>query len=132
MSVPVVAVRYYGMASHHDLGRTGEALAAAYLQARGWTVLDRNYRFGHKEIDLVVRRGRTVAFVEVKSRASSRFGDPILAITRAKRREIHRVATVWIARHGHVGDEYRFDAVTVVWNAGQTVISHVEDAWRGG
>ncbi|HWV56516.1 MAG TPA: YraN family protein [Longimicrobiales bacterium] len=120
------------MASQHELGRTGEAVAAAYLEARGWTVVDRNYRFGHKEVDLVVRRGRTVAFVEVKARASDRHGDPIFAVTIAKRREIERVALVWITRHGRPGDEYRFDVVTVIHNAAQTQISHVEDAWRGG
>lgn len=105
-------------------------LAAQYLEAAGWTVVDRNYRFGRHEIDLIIRRGRIVAFVEVKARASRRFGDPLAAITAAKRRDIVRVARVWIARHGGPDDLYRFDAVSIVWSGGMPQVEHIQDAWR--
>ncbi len=119
------------MAESHDLGRRGESLAAAILQERGWAILARNFRLGHKEIDLVARRGPIVAFIEVKTRAGLRYGHPLEAITRAQRTEIARVAGAWIARHGRRGDVYRFDAVAVLWqdNAPPTV-EHLEDAWR--
>lgn len=116
------------MAFTHERGQAGEALAAAFLEARGWTILARNFRFGHKEIDLVARRGRTVAFVEVKARAVGALGDPLLAITRAKRREIERVAEFWIARHGTRELEYRFDAVAVIWGADEVRVVHVPGA----
>lgn len=119
------------MGESHDLGRRGEELAAAALERRGWTILDRNYRLGHKEIDLIVRRGAVVAFVEVKTRASDDYGHPLEAITRAKRAEIERVARAWMQRHGRGCDVYRFDAVAVRFDRGaEPAIQHVEDAWR--
>lgn len=94
-------------------------------------ILCRNFRLGHKEIDIVARRGRVVAFVEVKTRTGLGYGHPLEAITRAQRREIARVATTWMARHGGRGDLYRFDAIAVLWAGGeQPLIEHVEDAWR--
>ncbi|HEX7118529.1 MAG TPA: YraN family protein [Longimicrobiales bacterium] len=121
------------MSESHDLGRTGEALAARWLSAHGWTVLARNFRLGHKEVDLVARRGRVVAFVEVKTRAGPGWGHPLEAITRAKRAEIETVARAWIARHGRRTDVYRFDAIAVLrTSAGAWTLEHVEDAWRAG
>jgi putative endonuclease len=113
------------------LGDRGERIAAAFLAARGWVVLHRQYRLGHREIDLVARRGEVVAFVEVKTRGGTGFGDPLEAITWRKRREIQRVALAWIDRFGRPGDVYRFDAVGILLPAGGAPrIDHVEDAWR--
>jgi putative endonuclease len=113
------------------LGDRGERLAADYLERGGWTVLARNYRVGHREVDLVARRGEVVAFVEVKTRAGLGYGHPLEAITAGKRREIMRVAQAWVERHGQPGEEYRYDAVAVlILGGGEPVIEHVEDAWR--
>lgn len=121
------------MARSHQFGRGCEDLAARTLEDAGWSVLARNYRLGHKEIDLIARRGRLVAFVEVKGRSSSRFGHPVEAISAAKRREILRVARDWILRHGTPADEYRFDAIGVLWRrSGPPAVEHFEDAWRPG
>ena len=114
------------------LGDRGEEIAARWLQARGWTLLARNFRMGRKEIDLVARRGEVVAFVEVKTRAGRGYGHPLEAITWKKRREIRQVAQAWMDRFGRAGDVYRFDAVAVlVEGGGEPVVEHVEDAWRG-
>lgn len=113
------------------LGSLGEDIAARALERHGWTLLHRNYRFGHKEIDLVARHGEVVAFVEVKTRASAGFGHPLEAITSRKRREIQQVAAAWIQRHGHPSDVYRFDAIAVFISEDRPPrIEHVEDAWR--
>ena len=113
------------------LGDRGEELAARFLQRTGWTLLDRNFRMGRKEIDLVARRDGVVAFVEVKTRAGSGYGHPLEAITWKKRREIQQVAAAWIDRKGRPGDTYRFDAVAVmIAGGGEPRIDHVEDAWR--
>jgi putative endonuclease len=119
------------MAESHNLGRLGEELAAAMLRERGWKILERHFRLGHKEIDLVARRGQLVVFVEVKTRGSLRYGHPLEAITRAKRAEIALVASAWIARHGRHGDSYRFDAVSILsQGCAAPEIEHIEDAWR--
>jgi putative endonuclease len=131
MAVSRPAVPRGCMARSHQLGLWGEQAAARYLAARGWAVLHRNWRLGHKEIDLVVRRRGVVAFVEVKSRSGAAFGHPLEAITASKRREIETVARAWIARHGRPGESYRFDAIAVVREGGTpATLLHVEDAWR--
>ncbi|HEX6587483.1 MAG TPA: YraN family protein [Longimicrobiales bacterium] len=118
------------MGESHRLGIEGEALAARHLERAGWRIVARNWRFGHKEIDLIARRGRTVAFVEVKTRAALRWGHPLLAVDARKRSEIERVARVWLARHGRRGDEARFDAIAVYRDEGGGLrLEHVEDAW---
>lgn len=117
----------------HALGRWGEEQAARFLHRRGWTVLARNYRFGRREVDLVVRRGDVVAFVEVKTRSGEGFGHPAEAITRLKRREVEAVAADFLRRHRPGAAVVRFDAVSVVaWGRapGFARIEHVEDAWR--
>lgn len=119
------------MAESHDFGTRCEQAAARHLGEAGWQILARNYRFGHREIDLITRQGSLVAFVEVKGRTASGYGHPLLAVTRRKRREIQRVAQQWIARHGRPGDVYRFDAVAVLLDRhGRPLVEHVPDAWR--
>jgi putative endonuclease len=116
------------------LGRLGEEQAARFLEARGWTILERNVRSGRKEVDLIVRRGKVLAFVEVKCRRGVGFGDPLEAITAAKRREIARVARDWLGgRDLPPLTEIRFDAVSVYWpRGGKPRIQHVPDAFRLG
>jgi putative endonuclease len=118
----------------HALGRWGEERAARFLQRRGWTVLARNYRFGRREVDLVVRRQDVVAFVEVKTRAGNGFGAPQEAITALKRREIEAVATHFLARCRLEDVLVRFDALAIVVDRELRVarVEHVEDAWRPG
>lgn len=128
------------MAAHNDFGARAERLAAAHFERNGWTILERNWRFGRREIDLIVRRGCTIAFVEVKARASVAHGHPLESIDWRKRRDIAIAASGWIERHGRRAWEYRFDAVHVI--APQPVVRgrtegadptpdvhHTENAW---
>jgi len=118
----------------HRLGRRGEDVAATFLKDCGWTVLARNYRFGRREVDLVIRRGGVLAFVEVKTRAGEGFGGPEAAITRLKRREIEIVAAQYLIRFPPGDVDIRFDAVALRRCDGQGGfhIQHIEDAWRPG
>ena len=118
------------MAQSHELGSRSEQIAADHLAALGYSILERNYRVGHKEVDLVVGRPGLVAFVEVKARAGPAWGHPLDSITWAKRREIEHVARAWIAANGRAGTMYRFDAVAVLWYGQRSVVEHVPDAWR--
>jgi putative endonuclease len=114
----------------YDLGRRSEELACDYLKARDWAILDRNYRAGPKEIDIVASGGGTIAFVEVKARSNVTFGHPIHAITWRKRRDLEHAARAWIRTHRHPASVFRFDAITVIWKNGSNTIEHFEDAWR--
>ena len=116
----------------HALGRWGEREAARALERRGWRILARNYRAGRKEIDIVARRERTLAFVEVKTRAGVGFGHPEEAVTGSKRREIEAVATDFVRRHRLEHLDIRFDVVAIVVGRGRRIerFTHVPDAWR--
>jgi putative endonuclease len=117
----------------HRLGAAFEQAAARSLERAGWRVLERNVRFQRREIDLVVRRGAIVAFVEVKGRRGSACGHPVEAVTARKRREIQSVARWWITRHDEPGVDYRFDVVSVTPDgAGGLAVDHLVDAWRPG
>lgn len=112
------------------LGAAGERVAERWLRARGWCILARRFRSGHRDVDLIARRERVVAFVEVKTRRGLDFGDPVEAVGWRKRRELTRSAQVWIDRCGEPGAVYRFDVVAVLVAAQCAVrIRHVEDAF---
>ena len=116
-------------AARQTLGRIGEAVAARWLRRHGWRVLAERFRNGHRDLDLVVERGGTVAFVEVKTRRDTAFGDPIEAVSWRKRRELIRSAKVWTDRFGPPGAAYRFDVVGVVVLGRDARIRHVENAF---
>lgn len=124
-------------AANQLMGERGERLAEAWLVARGWTVLDRRFRSGHRDIDLVVGRTegergaecRTVVFVEVKARTSPAYGGPLAAVHWRKQREMARAAREWIAKHRLSGDGYRFDVIGIVYGQGNPEVVHVENAF---
>jgi putative endonuclease len=121
-------------ADAHSLGRWGEVQAGEHLSRNGWRILARNYRFGRREVDLVIRKADLVAFVEVKTRAGEGYGSPEEAITRLKRREIEAVAKEFLIRHRLSRLEVRFDVFAILVGPGRRVlrVEHVEDAWRPG
>jgi putative endonuclease len=112
----------------HRRGLEAERRAIAFLLSRGWEVTAHRFRAGRSELDLVIRKGRLVAFVEVKARQGDGFGDPLEAVTGPKRRDLVRVARAWIDRFGRPGDVYRFDCIGVLGRR----LEHVEDAFRPG
>ena len=111
------------------LGEVGERIAERWLARDGWKVLNRRFRNGHRDIDLVVEREGVVAFVEVKARRDDHFGGPIEAVNWQKRIELARSARVWIDRHGRAGEAYRFDVVGVIVAGDRVRVRHVPDAF---
>jgi putative endonuclease len=118
-------------ARHRD-GLEAERLAADWLVARGWRVLEQRYRLGRHDLDLVVRRGVVVAFVEVKWRQGAGYGSGVEAVGPRKRRVIEQVAWAWILRRGEAADQYRFDVLSLSGPLERCRFTHVEDAWRPG
>jgi putative endonuclease len=95
-------------------GRAAERRALWHYRLRGYRVLDRNVWTGGNELDLVVRRGRRLAFVEVKAKAGPARGDPLEMVTAEKQRRLRRAAEAWLAAHPEAaGLEARFDVVAV-------------------
>ncbi len=91
--------------------------------------MQRRFRTGHRDIDLVVEQQGVVAFVEVKARRGDRFGDPVSSVNWRKQKELGRSARVWIARHGRSPEAYRFDVVGVLVDGERVRIRHVENAF---
>jgi putative endonuclease len=96
------------------LGTRGEDAAAAWYEAAGYKLLDRNWRCREGELDLVVQRDRVLVFCEVKTRRSDRFGAPVEAITREKRQRIRMLAAKWLEERRAVARELRFDVASVM------------------
>ena len=116
-------------AARQAFGELGERIAERWLRLRGWRVVQRRFRSGHRDIDLVVEREGVVAFVEVKARRGNSFGDPVEAVNWRKQRELGRSARVWIARHGRSEEAYRFDVVGVLVDGERVRVRHVENAF---
>lgn len=107
-------------------GRRAETLAAWLLRAKGYRILAQRFRVAAGEIDLIARRGRTIAFVEVKARADRTAA--LEAVSPQQRRRIAAAAEGWLARHGDAADStLRFDVVAVLPGRLPT---HLADCWR--
>ena len=107
-------------------GHGAEMLAAVLLRLKGYTILARGYRVPAGEIDIVARRGRVVAFVEVKARAT--LADALDAVGQKQRRRIVRAAEHFMAQHAsYQGCDLRFDVVAV---RPHRLPQHMPDAWR--
>lgn len=114
----------------HIRGLAGEKIAMAYLNSCGWDIEAHRHRMGRHDLDIVARKGSTIAFVEVKTRRSHACGTPLQALGWRQKRSITRVAELWRLRFGRPGDEYRFDLIAVDQEAsGRVSIEHVCNAW---
>jgi putative endonuclease len=116
-------------AARQAFGELGERIAERWLRRQGWRVMQRRFRTGHRDIDLVVERDGLVAFVEVKARHGDRFGDPVEAVNWKKQKELGRSAQVWIDRHGRAPEAYRFDVIGVLVAGPRVRVRHVENAF---
>jgi putative endonuclease len=112
------------------MGDRGENLAARYLRNRGYKIIVRNFRSDVGEIDIVARDGRTLVFVEVKTRA---YDDPTPEdqVNEAKQHQITKAAKLYLGRYGTPPPPARFDVVAVVWPAGRDpLIRHTPHAFE--
>ena len=97
------------------LGTQGEQLAIRFLKKKGYKILQRNYRCKIGEIDIVCYDHGTIAFVEVKTRFSDKFGSPELSVTEAKKRQILKVALHYVAKKKIEDINLRFDVVSIFY-----------------
>jgi putative endonuclease len=114
------------------LGQRGERLAVRYLRRQGYVILAQSSRSWLGELDVVAVDGRTVVFVEVKTRRSDQAGHPADAVDPAKQQRLTRLALAYLKRHGLLECSARFDVVAVIWpaTAGQPQLAHYRRAFE--
>lgn len=112
------------------LGRRGETRAVWHYRLRGYRILERNLRLRGGEIDLVVRRGRSVAFVEVKTRQQRHAGEGFEAVDRRKESRLSDLADRYLATHDLRDCEIRFDVVSLFWTGRRFQLRCYRDAFR--
>jgi putative endonuclease len=118
--------------ARQQFGRAAETAAARYLTGEGWSILGRNVRVGRGELDLIVRRGAVLAFVEVKARRTSTFGSPEDAVDARKRRRVARLGELWLAARPWAlrgVSDVRFDIVAVDACARPPAVRHLPGAF---
>jgi len=107
-------------------GEPYEEQASLFLKAAGFEILDRNWSCPMGELDIVARKGGTVAFVEVRARASDRYGSPAETVSRAKRAKIIKAAMAYIKARNVKAETLRFDFIGITPGAEP---EHIEDAF---
>ncbi len=103
-------------APHLQLGEAGENAAASFLQSRGYTILARNWRYGHLELDFVAEKGDSLVFVEVKCRTAGGLLHPLEAFTPSKARRVWKAASAWVRLHNAWERPCQVDVVCVTAN----------------
>lgn len=96
------------------LGRTGEDLAAAFLERAGMVVLDRNFRCARGEIDIIAREAATVVFIEVKTRRTAALGSPLEAVTPTKLRRLRMLSGIWLRQQSQFFPSTRIDGLGII------------------
>ena len=112
-----------------SVGKIGEDLAASHLEKNDFNILERNYRFGHGEIDIIAEKDNMLIFFEVKTKKHGDFGDPINWIKRGKQLQIGRIARGYLYERNITDRDCRFDVVLVRWEKGLWKIEHIENAF---
>ena len=115
--------------SSHDTGARGEALAAQFLQRKGYRIRERNYRTRLGEIDLIAEKDGVLAFVEVKLRHGLGMGSPAQAVDARKQKRIRQAAQLYLQRTGQADRPLRFD-VAEVFDGPAPEIHYIPDAFR--
>lgn len=101
------------MANHNDIGKNGESLAATYLQRKGYTIVCKNWRHSHYEIDIIASKGKKLHFIEVKTRSSALYGHPEDSVTKKKFRFLQNAADEYLYLNpGHHWIQYDILSIT--------------------
>ncbi len=111
------------------VGKKGEQLAASFLSRNGFEILERNFRYGHGEIDLIVRKEKLIVFCEVKARRTETYGPGESAVDERKQTRIRKVAEAYVEARELEGYEFRFDVIVVELKGKTSRIRVIENAF---
>ncbi len=115
--------------SKTGLGKQGEELAISYLKSKGFKILEKNQRNRFGEIDIIAKDHGTLVFIEVKTRTSEAFGNPIQGINEKKQERLRHLAMRYMADKGLIEQEVRFDVLGILQTKKETKIEHIPNAF---
>ncbi len=115
--------------NNRSTGERGEKIARRFLEDRGYSIVEQNYRTRHGELDIIARKDGTLVIVEVKLRRTTGFGDPLEAVTPRKRRTIRSMTEEYLYEKSPNFHTLRFDAIGILLRGGRPRITHVQDAF---
>ncbi len=116
------------MAAHIELGKTGEQIAKEYLIRKGYEILEQNWQFNRKEIDIIARNKGLIIVVEVKTRSSDYFGNPEEAVTVTKQKFLIEAADQYLQQLAYDA-EVRYDILSILITKKGCSINHIEEAF---
>ena len=116
------------MAQHNELGKKGEQLAVDYLIKKGYTIMERNYRFQKAEVDIIAKLKDTLAIVEVKTRSTADFGNPQDFVKPKQIQRLVKAVDEYITAN-NLDIEVRFDIIAIVKQGKGFNIEHLENAF---
>ncbi|MBR1402034.1 MAG: YraN family protein [Prevotella sp.] len=117
------------MAAHNELGKWGEQQAVDYLERKGYRILARDWKDGHRDLDLVAMDGDTLVIVEVKTRRNNVFGEPEEAVDWRKIRSLSIAASRFVRLY-RINSDIRFDIVSITGDdTGHFTVNHIVDAF---
>jgi putative endonuclease len=119
---------FINMAGHNITGARGEVLAGEFLETLGYEVLERNWRHGRHELDIVARTERELVIVEVKTRSSDQYGQPLEAVKGGKRNKMFQAANAYV-QATNMDLALRFDIISVILHPQKPYIHHIPDAF---
>lgn len=122
------------MASHNEFGAWGEKVAEEYLRHKGYSILDRDWHYGHKDIDVVAYEDdtNTLVIVEVKARHNENVTTALQAVDKEKRKNLVRSAFAFAKSTEHFFPYIRFDVITIVGSRENYELQHYKGAFKPG
>ncbi len=115
------------MAAHNELGKWGEDLATVFLEKKGYEIIERDWKSGRIDLDIIAREGATLVIVEVKTRRNRLYGDPEEAVDYRKRKSLQSAINHYVKSH-RLGQKVRFDIISIVGTIGsEPEIDHIKD-----
>ncbi|MDH5185935.1 MAG: YraN family protein [candidate division WOR-3 bacterium] len=117
------------MSDKISLGKQGEKIALSYLKSKRFKIIEKNLRNRFGELDIIAQDKKTLVFIEVKTRTSEAFGNPIQGIDKRKQYRLRMLAQKYIAEKGLLEQEVRFDVLGILQTGKQTKIEHIPNAF---
>lgn len=116
--------------SRINTGKRGEGMAAQFLKKNGYRILESNFRCRYGEIDIIAAEGKTLAFIEVKTKTNNKFGPPKLAVDLKKQRQISKAALAYLTQNKLTNHAARFDVVGISMIQDKTEIELIKNAFE--